>query len=350
MLHNEIDTFGNIVLGPKPDNFSSVDIKNILELDLNKNDYEFTWKQKKSQPYSGILYDGDNDINLYIYIWNLTPAYRSNDSEKRIQIPATVNNIGINRAITNTEKTIILGIYNSPTGTPIYAAWDPATNINHGQKSCYVQIEDVAKAITNGICRVTDKNGYSIFTIHPDYLAYYVSNLITNNQIPTLNETASLKEQIKKSDEKKHKKRILKSIDNLQKKISLLSATEQSSIIKSRIGQGYFRDMLINKYSCKCALCDITTESMLTASHIKEWSISSDTEKLDINNGLLLCKHHDALFDKHLISFDSTGKLIVSPTLSPSECESLQISSIPNIDPNSEMLPYLSNHLSKLKR
>ena len=55
---------------------------------------------------------------------------------------------------------------------------------------------------------------------------------------------------------------------------------------------------------------------MLIGSHIKEWSASSE---LDVNNGLLLCAHHDALFDKHLISFDNANKLIVSPTLTEQE-------------------------------
>ena len=83
--------------------------------------------------------------------------------------------------------------------------------------------------------------------------------------------------------------------------------------------------MLIKKYSCKYALCETTTESMLTASHIKERSSSSDAEKLDINNVLLLCKHHDALFDKHLISFDTSGNLIVFPLLTLDERKSLKI-------------------------
>ena len=53
---NVITASRNIAPGFKPNNFSAIDIKNFLETDLNKNDY------------------------LNIYIGNLTPAYRSNDS------------------------------------------------------------------------------------------------------------------------------------------------------------------------------------------------------------------------------------------------------------------------------
>ncbi|MGG0656916.1 HNH endonuclease [Rummeliibacillus pycnus] len=34
-----------------------------------------------------------------------------------------------------------------------------------------------------------------------------------------------------------------------------------------------------------------------------------------MNNGLLLCPNHDELFDKHLISFDINGKIVISQSL-----------------------------------
>ena len=90
---------------------------------------------------------------------------------------------------------------------------------------------------------------------------------------------------------------------------------------------------------------------MLIASHIKKWSdCANDAERLDDNNGLLLCAHHDALFDKHLITFDEhTGALIVSPTLSATEQAELDIASIPNITVTAQMPPYMADHHSKLK-
>ena len=90
---------------------------------------------------------------------------------------------------------------------------------------------------------------------------------------------------------------------------------------------------------------------MLIASHIKKWAdCTNNAERLDENNGLLLCAHHDALFDKHLITFDETsGNLIVSPTLSATEQTILDIASIPNITVTPQMAPYLTDHHSKLK-
>jgi len=47
----------------------------------------------------------------------------------------------------------------------------------------------------------------------------------------------------------------------------------------------------------------------LKASHIKAWKDCTSTqERLDSNNGLLLCANHDALFDQYLISLGAFPK------------------------------------------
>jgi predicted restriction endonuclease len=51
---------------------------------------------------------------------------------------------------------------------------------------------------------------------------------------------------------------------------------------------------------------------MLRASHIKPWSKSSNRERLNPANGILLAAHLDALFDCGLISFGNDGAMLVS--------------------------------------
>lgn len=347
---NEISPTGSITLAPQPAELSKLDITSIIFQALNTDDYEFTWTNNTKQPYHGTFSDDSNDIDLYIYAWNITPADRDNPSEKRIQIRKSVNDVGINRPITKTEKTLLLGIYNSPAGEPIIAAWDPVPNRNHGQKSCYVQVEDLAKAISVGIYATKDKHGYSIYTMLPSFLSDYVHLLKENNALISITKTKTPRTQIKKKNKTSRKKRVIRSIENLKKKISNLSETEQQAITKVRIGQGYFKELLLDKYSCKCALCDIHTPQLLIASHIKAWSNSNDKEKLDENNGLLLCAHHDALFDKHLISFKNNGELVISPSISEEEYASLNINSIPSLSLTAEMIPYIEEHRSKLRR
>lgn len=351
MSYNQISSIGTIINAANPPNINSKQIREYIFHALNLNDYTFTWIQRNSQPYQGLLNDGEKDIDLYIYAWNMTPAYRANASEKRIQIQATVNNVGIDRPITDTEKTIILGLYNSPTGSPLFVAWDTTVNRGHGQKSCYVQIEDVARALTDGIYKTSDRNGAPIYTMTQDLLGDYVSLLSPSNalHIATPTKSDSLFSRVKHASKPRRKKRALRTIAQIQSSIKSLTTTEKEAVCKLRIGQGLFKDLLLEKYSCKCALCEISTIRMLIGSHIKAWADSNDAEKLDENNGLLLCAHHDALFDKHLISFEDNGTLLVSPTLSSEEQTKLRLSDIPVISVSSEMKPYLTHHRSKLR-
>jgi putative restriction endonuclease len=102
-------------------------------------------------------------------------------------------------------------------------------------------------------------------------------------------------------------------------------STEYQTKITQRIGQDKFRKALLEKYSCKCQLCDIGQSELLVASHIKPWDIASDIERLDVNNGLLLCANHDKLFDRGLISFEGE-QIVISASISNQSYADLNIS------------------------
>ena len=120
-------------------------------------------------------------------------------------------------------------------------------------------------------------------------------------------------------------------------------------ITKARIGQGAYRDKLINKYGCKCMLCNISVKQMLIASHIKEFSESTKQESLDVNNGLLLCANHDKLFDQHLISFDNQGMIMISEELKNIDLDKININQSLQIDTNDQIENYMSFHREKLR-
>jgi len=92
--------------------------------------------------------------------------------------------------------------------------------------------------------------------------------------------------------------------------------TEQLELLKSRIGQGKFRQSLI-KLRRKCYVTGIADERFLRASHIKPWSDSTNQERLDPYNGLLLSPIYDHLFDRAYISFKNDGRILVSPKIPP---------------------------------
>lgn len=90
-----------------------------------------------------------------------------------------------------------------------------------------------------------------------------------------------------------------------------ITNTEKEQLIKSRIGQSNFKKGLIER-ECKCKLCGVTNERFLIASHIKPWSDATNEERLDLDNGFLLCPNHDALFDKGFITFTEKGNIVIS--------------------------------------
>lgn len=93
-----------------------------------------------------------------------------------------------------------------------------------------------------------------------------------------------------------------------------LEETEKSTCIKARIGHSKLKQILVKKEKC-CKVCGLSDERFLIASHIKPWSKSNNHERLDLNNVLLLCPHHDSAFDKGYITFDQDGMILISSEL-----------------------------------
>jgi len=77
--------------------------------------------------------------------------------------------------------------------------------------------------------------------------------------------------------------------------------TERWSQVRTRIGQGEFRKKLITYWN-GCAVTDCKLIKILRASHIKPWRFSTNAERLDEYNGLLLLPSIDSLFDAGLIT------------------------------------------------
>lgn len=103
-----------------------------------------------------------------------------------------------------------------------------------------------------------------------------------------------------------------------------LSESERDALIKARVGQGQFRQSLIDYWS-SCAVTGCLEERLLRASHIKPWAQATLTERLSLYNGLLLSPALDACFDAGYVSFDEDGKILISKQLPPNDAEVLGI-------------------------
>ncbi len=124
--------------------------------------------------------------------------------------------------------------------------------------------------------------------------------------------------------------------------------TERSGLITSRVGQGYYRQVIREKWGNKCPVTGCEMIRILISSHIVSWSESNDNERLDVDNGILLSPNVDSLFDRHLISFTDTGKLLLSEKIDSTELHKLGINSDIIIPVSEGMKKYLKRHREKL--
>jgi hypothetical protein len=90
-----------------------------------------------------------------------------------------------------------------------------------------------------------------------------------------------------------------------------LTVTEKYQLIKARRGQGQFRKGVLEREP-SCRLTGVDDPRHLKASHIQPWAASTNLDRLDANNGLMLSPHIDHLFDKADISFNDDGTLLAS--------------------------------------
>jgi len=96
-----------------------------------------------------------------------------------------------------------------------------------------------------------------------------------------------------------------------------LTNTERKVLARARVGQGLFKAE-VQKVESSCRLTGVENPRHLIASHMKPWAASSNQERLDGQNGLLLSPHVDHLFDRGLITFRDDGTVVASPRMDAS--------------------------------
>ena len=134
----------------------------------------------------------------------------------------------------------------------------------------------------------------------------------------------------------------------LAKTKSIPRTTEAERLVVQRIGQDVFRQALMEYWKGRCPLTGITDPALLRASHIVPWSeCETDALRLDVHNGLLLSALWDAAFDAGLVSFDDTGKPLLSPTITQAAAEQLNLQSAGQLKLTDIHRTNLSRHRAK---
>lgn len=93
---------------------------------------------------------------------------------------------------------------------------------------------------------------------------------------------------------------------------SAIPETDRLAIVRARNGQGLFKDR-VSKIESRCRITGVENPVHLIASHCKPWRDSTNEERLNGENGLLLTPSIDHLFDRGFIGFEDDGKLIIAP-------------------------------------
>lgn len=126
-----------------------------------------------------------------------------------------------------------------------------------------------------------------------------------------------------------------------------LTTTDIVNLVKCRLGQGEFRNKLINYWN-GCSVSKCNNIELLIASHIKPWSVSNNEERLDTFNGLLLLPNIDKLFDKGYISFNDNGKILMSKKIN--DYSIFGITESIKIEINDKHKKYLKYHRENIFR
>lgn len=127
-----------------------------------------------------------------------------------------------------------------------------------------------------------------------------------------------------------------------------IGETQKRQMVLARRGQGVFKaNVRLNEKACR--VTGVTDFRLLIASHIKPWAKSSDKEKLDGCNGLLLSPHVDRLFDRGLLSFADDGAVLRSPLVDDAVWSAWGLAHVVNVGNFSEkQRTYLSYHRASL--
>lgn len=96
------------------------------------------------------------------------------------------------------------------------------------------------------------------------------------------------------------------------RKDSHVPETTREAVVLARRGQGQFKDNVM-RIEHACRITGVDRVEHLRASHCKPWRDSSNEERLDGENGLLLTPSIDHLFDRGFIGFEDNGDLLISP-------------------------------------
>lgn len=155
------------------------------------------------------------------------------------------------------------------------------------------------------------KQIYQEVIIEKELLSTYTTALYTSNIVEHKNSYIEYKNENRIITNYKY----LKTILNIIPRLGIPHDRDQSKAL-----QAFYKDTLFNEFNHACPLCHAHISHMLIASHIKPFRDCAHIyEAIDHNNGMLLCRNHDFLFDQGYITFLDDGQILISSRINPNE-------------------------------
>lgn len=89
---------------------------------------------------------------------------------------------------------------------------------------------------------------------------------------------------------------------------------EREAIVKVRVNQNFFRQMVLAAYDKTCCATGLQQEEFLVAGHIKRWA-DDKQNRMNPHNGIAINALHDKAFEKGYITITPDYLIKVSPQL-----------------------------------
>jgi putative restriction endonuclease len=102
-----------------------------------------------------------------------------------------------------------------------------------------------------------------------------------------------------------------KEIDIIENLKDIPDGKEKKAIVKVRINQSFFRNMILANYRSRCAICSLPESKLLIAAHITPWAVDP-ANRMNPQNGICMCVLHEKAFDVGLIAINDNSVIVLS--------------------------------------
>lgn len=150
----------------------------LLKQALENNSWLISESRTERAGYNYIkIVNGDKELTLHVYLKKVNWRHRS-DYEKAMQFPADHITIGYEVEQSETEKTVMLGIYKRDTFDDyLICAWQPSEWGNRGKAfNCFIDVHALAEAFRSGFTNDHSKLPRKVFAFRPEFIHYYLLN------------------------------------------------------------------------------------------------------------------------------------------------------------------------------